>query len=189
MMKYINIVLLSIIYLHLSHSYVLMSDINGKLCNIDFTTHYLDFNYTSNNHITQLPLNLYQPSYPSIINTSWLWWKPNIPISNYTIATNPITVDVEFLQLENSIIAHTKRQCYHNKLIYSKIQINSNKCYYLDNGLYHLLSNHNYIIPIIILINLLYPIGLYTYYNLQFTFITNMLVMVINIIFNATLFI
>ena len=189
MLKYSNVVLLSIIYLHFSYSYVIMSDINGRLCNIDFSTYYLDFNYTSNNDIVKLPLNLYQPNYQSIINTSWLWWEPNLPISHSSIATNPITVDVELVELDNSMIANTERQCEHNKLIYSKIQMNSNECYYLDNGLYHLLSNYNYIIPIIIVINVMYPICLYTYYNLELTFNTNMLLMIINLVFNATLFI
>lgn len=59
MMTYFNILLLVNIYL--CKSYVLMSDINGRLCDIDFSTYYLDFNYTSNNDIVELPLNLYHP--------------------------------------------------------------------------------------------------------------------------------
>ena len=189
MLKYMNIILLSIIYLHFSQSYVLMSNINGKLCNIDFSTNYLDFHYSTTNNIVNLPLNLYQPSYPSIINTSWLWWKDNIPISKSNIVINPIKVDIEFVELDNSMIANAERQCDNNKLIYSKIQMNSKNCYYLDNGLYHLFSNHNYIILIVIAINLIYPICVYTYYKLELSFCSNMLLAIINMVFNAILFI
>lgn len=93
------------------------------------------------------------------------------------------------VELDNSIIANTERLCDNSKLVYSKIQINSNKCYYLDNGLYHLFSNHNYIMLVVIALNLIYPICIYTYSNLELSFCTNMLLVIINIIFNATLFI